>query len=107
MVATEFTKFYSAKNGDGFNNLDLMADAIENLNTLISNDLKKIGLIALTHRIKEVLLWYRTLETNPRSYTPTPDGMVMREGIHHKANLILTKYFTMLKDKVEELGMLC
>jgi hypothetical protein len=106
LIAREFDKFYSAKNGDGDNNLDMMADAIENLNTLISNDLRKEGKRKITLRVKQILVWYRTLESNPKSYVNTPDGTVFKQGVHHKANDVLTKYFTILKDEIENLGLL-
>lgn len=106
LVAREFDKFYSAKEGDGNNNLDMMADAVENLNTMISNDLKKIGLQNITQRVKYVLAWYRTLETNSKCYTRTPEGYTLKQGVHYKANEILTKYFTILKDQIENLGLL-
>ena len=76
LIAREFDKFYSSKNGEGYNNLDLMADSLENLNTCVSYDLKKAGKIKITQKIKEVLLWYRTLENNPKCYIKTQDGSV-------------------------------
>ena len=106
LIAREFDKFYSAKNGDGDNNLDMMADAIENLNTLVSNDLRKQKKHKITQRVKYILVWYRTLESNPASYNNTPDGAVLKGGVHHKANQVLTKYFTILKDEIENLGLL-
>ena len=106
LIAREFDKFYSSKDGSGQNNLDLMADSIENLSTLISNDLSKEGLKHITQRTKKIIIWYRTLEQNPQSYTPTPEGQIMKSGVHHKANIILTKYFTILKDQIENLGLL-
>lgn len=106
LIAREFDKFYSAKAGTGDNNLDMMADSIENLNTLISNDLRKEGKQQITLRVKQILLWYRTLESNPASYTNTPEGYLFKPGTHHKANEILTKYFTILKDQIENLGLL-
>lgn len=106
LIARELDKFFLARNGEGFNNLDLMADSLENLNIIVSNDIKKIGKQVITQRIRTILEWYRTIEKNPKSYTRTPDGDVFNENVYYKASKILTKYFTILKDEVEELGLM-
>jgi len=106
LIGRELDRFFSAKDGTGDNNLDQMADALENLNTLISNDLSKENKSYITERIKKVLHWFRTLENNPKAYVNTPEGYTLKGGVHHKANQVLTKYFTILKDYVENLGLL-
>jgi hypothetical protein len=96
LLKIEFLKFNSAKDGNGNNNFDMMADALENINMMLAYDCEKLKIVYVTKKIDRNIKIYRTIEYNPRYKIKTEDGFILKPSTEYKMNALLTKSMRVL-----------